>query len=142
MVGFPGETETIYEQMLEFIEWAEFEHLGYSYSVLKQEPARKTQIRCFPGYRRRRRAQLMAAQARISRKKNLKMVGKVFPVLMEGPCPETDLLLVRKNGRNGAEVDRRVLINEGVGHLGEIMPVRITEAHDYDVVGEIVEPPI
>ena len=143
MVGFPGETETMFRQMLDFIESAEFEHLGvFVFSPETGTPAARLKSVVSPDIAERRRAQLMAAQARISRKKNLKMVGKVFPVLMEGPCPETDLLLCGRTAGMAPEVDRRVLINEGVGNLGAIMPVRITEAHDYDVVGEIVEPPI
>ena len=121
---------------------AEFDHLGvFVYSPEKGTRAARLTPLVAPDIAEDRRADLMALQARISRKKNQKMVGKVFPVLMEGPCPETDLLLCGRTARMAPEVDRRVLINEGVGHLGEIMPVRITEAHDYDVVGEIVEPP-
>ncbi len=140
MVGFPGETETMFRQMREFVEEAEFDHLGvFVYSPEKGTRAARLTSLVAPDIAEDRRADLMALQARISRKKNQKMVGKVFPVLMEGPCPETDLLLCGRTARMAPEVDRRVLINEGVGHLGEIMPVRITEAHDYDVVGEIVE---
>ena len=143
MVGFPGETEHLFQQMREFVEAAEFEHLGvFAFSPEKGTPAARLTSLVDPEIAEDRRAELMAAQARISRKKNRKMVGKVFPVLMEGPCPETDLLLCGRTAGMAPEVDSRVLINEGVGNLGEIMPVRITEAHDYDLVGEIVEPPV
>ncbi len=141
MVGFPGETDTMFQQMREFVEKAEFDHLGvFVYSPEKGTPAARLTSLVAPEIAEGRRAELMALQAGISRKKNRRMVGKVFPVLMEGPCPETDLLLCGRTAGMAPEVDRRVLINEGVGRLGEIMPVRITEAHDYDVVGEIVEP--
>jgi len=65
-------------------------------------------------------------------------VGRVLPVLVEGPSPETDLLLCGRTAGMAPDVDTKVLINEGEGIAGEIMPVRITEAHTYDLVGSIV----
>jgi len=139
MVGFPGETEAMFKQMREFIETAEFEHLGvFVYSAEKGTPAARLKPVVDHDIAENRRAELMGAQASISRKNNRKMVGKIFPVIMEGPCPETELLLCGRTAGMAPEVDRRVLINKGEGIVGEIMPVRITEAHDYDVVGEIL----
>ena len=143
MVGFPGETDAMFKQMLEFVETAKFEHLGvFVYSSEKGTPAARLKPVVAQDIGENRRAELMAAQARISKKNNRKMVKKVFPVLIEGPCPETELLLCGRTAEMAPDVDRRVLINKGEGMVGEIMPVRITEAHNYDVVGEIIGPPI
>ncbi len=139
MVGFPGETEVLFDRMRRFVEEAQLEHLGvFVFSPEKGTPAARLRPAVPLHVAEKRRAKLMAAQARISRRKNKDMVGKVFPVLLEGPCPETELLLCGRTAEMAPEVDRRVLINKGAGNLGEILPVRITEAHDYDVVGEIV----
>ena len=80
----------------------------------------------------------MALQGRISEKKNSRMVGKTVPVLLEGFSDETDLLLKGRTAAMAPDVDGQVLINRGRGKVGEILPVRITEAHAYDLVGEIV----
>jgi ribosomal protein S12 methylthiotransferase len=66
------------------------------------------------------------------------MVGRVLPVLIEGESSETDLLLAGRTATMAPDVDGRVLINDGEGVVGEIMPVLITEAHEYDLVGGIV----
>jgi ribosomal protein S12 methylthiotransferase len=139
MVGFPGETESMFKQMREFIETAEFEHLGvFVYSAEKGTPAARFKPVVDHDIAENRRAEIMDVQARISKRNNRKMIGKVFPVLVEGPYSETELLLCGRTAGMAPEVDRRVLINKGEGIVGEIMPVKITEAHDYDVVGEIV----
>ena len=66
------------------------------------------------------------------------MVGRVLPVLIEGQSPETDLLLAGRTATMAPDVDGRVLINEGDGVVGDILPVLITEAHAYDLVGKIL----
>jgi ribosomal protein S12 methylthiotransferase len=66
------------------------------------------------------------------------MVGQTTVVLLEGPSPETDLLLSGRTAGMAPEVDGRVLINKGTGNIGEMVSVLLTEAHPYDLVGEIV----
>ena len=56
-----------------------------------------------------------------------------------GVCPETDLLLVGRTAGMAPDVDGRILINRGVAREGSIVPVRMTEAYPYDLVGEIVD---
>jgi ribosomal protein S12 methylthiotransferase len=80
----------------------------------------------------------MTLQKKISRRKNLRLVNRIIPVLIEGESPETDLLLTGRTAWMAPDVDGQVLINEGNGTVGEIMQVLITEAHPYDLVGEII----
>jgi ribosomal protein S12 methylthiotransferase len=65
------------------------------------------------------------------------MVGHRLPVLIEGHSYETQMLLKGRTATMAPDVDAQVLINKGVGVAGEILPVLITEAHTYDLVGEI-----
>ena len=65
-------------------------------------------------------------------------MGEVFPVLIEGPHPETDLLLAGRLATQAPEVDGCVIITEGHVPAGEIRPVKITAAHDYDLEGVIL----
>ena len=80
----------------------------------------------------------MGLQAGIAEKKNQQIIGRTVPVLVEGLSPETDLLLKGRTATMAPEVDGQVLINRGQGEMGAIQPVKITEAHTYDLVGEIV----
>jgi ribosomal protein S12 methylthiotransferase len=81
----------------------------------------------------------MTLQSHISKRKNRGLVGKIVPVLLEGFSEESDLLLKGRTASMAPDVDGHVLITRGQGKVGEILPVRITEAHSYDLVGELVE---
>ena len=86
----------------------------------------------------RRHRDIMALQQEIAERRSQRFVGRTLSVLVEGVCPETDLLLTGRTATMAPEVDGRVLINEGRGIEGEIMPVMIHEAHGYDLVGSLV----
>jgi len=139
MVGFPGETEERFRELYDFIKTAQFDHLGaFVYSPEKGTPAERLKDIPNPEVSQERLDAIMSLQKKISLKKNLKFVGQVMPVLIEGVSPETDLLLTGRTNWMAPDVDGQVLINEGQGIVGEIMQVRIHEAHPYDLVGEII----
>ncbi len=138
MVGFPGETEEMFEEVCNFVEVARFDHLGvFVFSPEEGTQAARLKPAVPHSVGQQRRDKIMEIQGRISMEKNQEMLGRVVPVLIEGPSAETDLLLTGRIATMAPEVDGQVLINKGVGLAGEIMPVVITEAHSYDLVGEI-----
>ena len=140
MVGFPGETDEIFQELFHFVQWAEFDHLGaFVYSPEMGTPAAKFKDQVDSRVAEQRRKAVMTLQARVSERKNRRMVGKTVPVLLEGFSDETDLLLRGRTATMAPDVDGQVLIAGGQGKVGEILPVRITEAHPYDLVGELVE---
>ena len=139
MVGFPGETEKMFEGLCDFVRMAEFDSMGvFTFSPEKGTRAAQLSPQVESAVARERRKKLMAIQAGISKRKNQRMIGRVLPVLIEGESAETDLLLTGRTATMAPDVDGRVLINEGEGAVGEIMPVLITEAHEYDLVGGIL----
>ena len=81
----------------------------------------------------------MKQQGRISLRRNKQLVGSRQRVLVEGPSPESDLLLRGRTEGQAPEIDGGVLINEGTASLGDFVIVEITEAHPYDLVGRIVD---
>jgi ribosomal protein S12 methylthiotransferase len=83
----------------------------------------------------------MALQKRINREQNQKLLGARLTVLVEGPSPETEHLLVGRHEGQAPEIDGQVYINDGFAYPGEFVTVEVTEAHDYDLVGRIVERP-
>lgn len=139
MVGFPGETDEMFDQLCAFVKMAEFDHLGvFAFSPEKGTAAAGLRPAVDRDVAENRLAEIMTLQAGISKKINQRKIGSLLPVLIEGSSPETDLLLSGRTATMAPDVDTRVLINEGKGVVGEIMPVEITEAHTYDLVGKIL----
>ncbi len=138
MIGFPGETEKQFKELCNFIQEAKFERLGvFAFSPEKGTHAAKLQNSIPQSIVNDRVQQLIEIQAEISRNTNKELVGKRIPVLIEGLSPETDLLLTGRTATMAPDIDGQVLINEGTATVGEIIPVHITEAHTYDIVGGI-----
>ncbi|MFH1350824.1 MAG: 30S ribosomal protein S12 methylthiotransferase RimO [Pseudomonadota bacterium] len=139
MVGFPGETEEIFNELYHFVKAVGFDHLGaFVFSPEKGTHAARYQDRVERAVAEERLDALMSLQADISNKKHQRMVGHIVPVLIEGVSKETDLLLSGRTATMAPEVDGQVIINRGEGVVGEIVPVLINEAHTYDLIGEIV----
>ncbi|MGA2183548.1 MAG: 30S ribosomal protein S12 methylthiotransferase RimO [Bryobacteraceae bacterium] len=143
IVGFPGESDADFETLCDFVKAARFDRLGvFSYSDEDTSASYhldgKVDGRTI--YNRKRR--LMALQRRISRARNKALVGGEWDVLVEGPSRETDLLWEARLPTQAPEIDGVCLINDfgdTAPRLGEMRRMRITEAHDYDLVGALID---
>jgi len=143
IVGFPGERKEDFEELLEFVRAVEFDRVGvFTYSDEENSAAFELDEKISPAIARKRERQLMKEQARISRRKNRRLVGSRVKVLLEGRSKESDLLLEGRIESQAPEIDGSVLINdvpEGLEHRpGDFVTVEITESHDYDLIGRIV----
>lgn len=139
MVGFPGETETDFKELVSFMERIEFDHAGvFAFSPETGTRAARYPKRPTKKTGQRRRAELLEVQRGISRRKLHKLVGKMLPVLVEGRHPETDLLLCARLPTQAPEVDGIVIITAGSAEIGQIRKARITAAHDYDLEGVLL----
>jgi len=138
MIGFPGETKEQFKELCTFLREAQFERLGvFAFSPEKGTHAVRLKNSIPQSIIEDRVQELIEIQADISRKSNKALVGTTVPVIVEGFSPETDLLLTGRTARMAPDIDGQVLINEGEAIVGEIVPVHITEAHTYDLVGGI-----
>jgi len=143
IVGFPGETDEDVREIASFLEDVQLDNAGvFTYSP---EPGSGSESLGDPvsqEVKQARRAALMEIQQEISRSKNRAKRGRTFDVLLEGPSSETDLLLEGRLASQAPEIDGRVLINEvpdgWAPRVGELVRVKVTEAHPYDVVGRVV----
>ena len=140
MVGFPGEKDKEFEELMRFVSEVEFDHLG----VFRYSPEEGTPASGFPDQvpeeiSHRRMDLLMARQKEISLKKNQSRIGFLEPVLITGLSPESELLIQGRTRFQAPEVDGVVFITDGEPRIGEIVKVKITEAHPYDLVGVAVE---
>jgi len=139
MVGFPGETEAAFRRLLGFVKKAEFDHLGaFVFSPEKGTAAGRMKNPVERELAERRRDRIMRLQARISRNKNEGRIGQVHSVLIESAGDGKYSLPVGRTAFMAPEVDGQVFIRGGVEAVGRIVPVRITAAGTYDLVGERV----
>ncbi len=142
MVGFPGETEEDFEELNEFVHDMAFTHLGcFTYSMEEGTVAGRMADQIDEAVKKERQAIIMETQREVSRDNLKKLVGKTFPVLVEGLSDETDLLFQGRLSTQAPEVDGVVLINDGNAVPGSIQMVKISESHDYDLVGSIEDIP-
>jgi ribosomal protein S12 methylthiotransferase len=141
IVGFPGETEEDFRQLLQFVEEVRFDRLGvFCYSREEGTPAAEMTDQISERVKRERYKKLMKAQARLSFKRNRRLVGRTEEVIVEGYSEETDLLLKGRSSRQAPDIDGQVYITAGNADVGDIVMLRITDSSDYDLIGEIIEP--
>lgn len=139
IVGFPGETEAEFEELLQFIADQQFDRVGcFKYSPEENTPGGKMPDQVDEETKQRRYEAVMEVQQNISREKHRAFIGKTVDVLVEGFSEETDLLLQGRTSQQAPEIDGVVLINDGEAQVGDIVKVRITDSMEYDLIGEIV----
>jgi ribosomal protein S12 methylthiotransferase len=144
ITGFPGETSEDFEELCQFVEAARFDNLGvFTYSDEDTSASYALDGKVDGRIIQNRKRRLMAIQRKIARARNRSLVGAEMPVLVEGRSPETDLLWEARMATQAPEIDGVTLVNDFEGaepRPGEIRRLRITEAHDYDVVGTLLAP--
>jgi ribosomal protein S12 methylthiotransferase len=141
IVGFPGETEEHFQNLVRFVEQVRFDHLGaFAYSPETDTPGASLPNRVPKHVARRRLRQLLEAQKPIALERRQRLIGKRLQVLVEGPCEETEHLLQGRHYGMAPEIDGRLLINDGSAPAGTIVEVEISEAYANDLVGHIVGP--
>ncbi len=142
IVGFPGETDEDFKQLTTFVEQAEFDHLGvFTYSDEEGTAAFDLDGRVPATVKKARQNEVMRIQKRISLRRNQARVGSLVEVLIEGPHPDTDLLLVGRLASQAPEIDGSVLISdpgERPPGRGEFAMCEITKAHAYDLEARVI----
>jgi ribosomal protein S12 methylthiotransferase len=139
MVGFPGEKEEDVDEMVAFLEHWTLDHVGiFRYADEEGSVAIKLPGKIDEDITMERYNRVMSVQAEISNKRQQRFVDTVEPVLVEGVSRESDLLLEGRTLYQAPDIDGCVYITDGTVNSGDIVQVRITEAHTYDLVGEIV----
>ncbi len=136
IVGFPGETEAEFQELLSFIKEIRFERLGlFRYSREEGTPAYsfKGQIRELE--KERRFSQAMLLQQDVSRGVNQRFKGKVLKVLIE---EKEDDRYIARTEFDAPEVDGCVYVEGRDLSIGNFYNVRINDTYEYDLIGEVV----
>jgi len=151
IVGFPGEGEKEFQNLLEFVEEARFDKVGaFAYSREEGTPSERLLPRVHHATRERRLRVLMEKQQSISLEKNLSLIGSTLPVLVEGLFDgkltnlpgaghQGSSLWVGRSCRDAPEVDGCVFFTSRDALRGDILNVKITGAEPYDLTGEIFD---
>lgn len=135
IVGYPGETEKKFEELLDFVREIQFDHVGvFPFSF---EPGTSSEPLGDPipeEVKQERVARLMQVQETISLKKNQQWIGKPLDVLVEG---ENEGISVGRSYRDAPEIDGLVII-EDPAPVGEIVQVQVTGALTHDLTAKLM----
>ncbi|MBO5783724.1 MAG: 30S ribosomal protein S12 methylthiotransferase RimO, partial [Clostridia bacterium] len=139
IVGFPGETQEQFETLCRFVKAARFDKLGvFAYSPEEGTPAAEMENQIDEDEKARRLDIIMQLQAAISAENLEKKVGSVLDVLVEEYDEESECFVGRSYG-DAPDIDGKVFFHAHQADEGDILPIRITAALDYDLIGEIEE---
>ncbi len=139
IVGFPGEGESEYKELVDFVKEGYFQHIGvFAYSREENTPAASFPNQVEEAVKKERRSQLMAIQSKTSRRLLRRRQTQVCKVLVEGI--ESDGIYYGRSYGEAPEVDGLVYISsDNPLKIGEFTDVRITRAFEYDLLGEAYE---
>lgn len=138
IVGFPGETEEDLEELIEFMKEIKFDRLGaFAYSREEDTPADRMDGHMDEEIKEERRDRVMMVQQAISEEINQKREDKVFEVLIEEEAE--DGVYVGRTQGDAEEIDSVVYVNSDEElEIGSFVNVYITEAMEYDLIGDVV----
>lgn len=143
MVGFPGETEEQFEEMVQFVQKVNLDNVGiFKFSLEKEAYAAKLPNQISEEIKEARFQKLASMQLKMVRKRNKKRIGQKIKVLVEGFHPSSELLLRGRTSGQCPEIDGQVIINDarGVTAFGQLYEVEITDVSDYDLIGKVLAP--
>ena len=140
IVGHPGETESDFNELLEFIHAVEFNRVGaFTYSDEDNTRSSLLSRKVADPVKEERYNRLMEAQQEISLKHNLKMVGRKYDILIDNYDPIGKVMIGRTYG-DAPEIDNEVLI-EGIQnaekYIGTFVNTEIIDAQPYELFGKI-----
>lgn len=137
--GFPGETKEDHEILKSFVRKMKFDRLGvFTYSAEEDTPAAAMPDQIDEGIKEERRDELMQIQQQIAFDAASNMVGRELTVMIEGRIPE-DGIYIGRTYKDAPDVDGYVFVNAEEELIsGDMVPVRITAARDYDLIGDVI----
>lgn len=141
IVGFPGETEEQFEELVQFVKEHPLDNVGiFKFSREPDSHAYDLPDQIPEEIKEKRWNKLMKTQQAQVKKLNKKMVGKVLDVMVEGYHPETKMLMVGRHRGQCPDIDGQVIINDGrkVTGFGQIYKVEIVDVADYDLIGRVI----
>jgi ribosomal protein S12 methylthiotransferase len=139
IVGFPGETPTRFNRLLDFINETKFDHLGvFTYSREEGTKAASLKSHVSEKEKERRRETIMNEQASISAAINKTLIGSIQETLVEGKSDRSDYTYMGRCRRQAPEIDGVTYIKDSKSPIGSIVKCEIPAADEYDLFAEII----
>lgn len=140
IVGFPGETEEDFAELMDFVEKQRFENAGvFQYSQEEGTVAGAMENQIPPEIKENRYHELMALQAGISEEIHLEREDEELDVLVTGFDEENSDLAIGRSYHEAPEIDGEIFIENASGlEIGQIVKVRILQGFTYEMVAELV----
>ncbi|HZW32093.1 MAG TPA: 30S ribosomal protein S12 methylthiotransferase RimO [Isosphaeraceae bacterium] len=141
IVGFPGETEAEFAELLDFVTATRFERVGvFTYSFEPDTPAARLPGHLPAEVAEERRNRLMAAQQPIAFAFNRALVGRTLDVLIDAPAPEGRHLWLGRTYADAPDVDGVTWVRGTHIRPGDLVPCEIVAAEDYDLIARVESP--
>ena len=140
IVGFPGETDEEYEDLVQFVKDMKFDRLGvFTYSKEEGTPAAKMRGQIPKKIKEFRKDKIMKLQQAICEEKSAQCVGRTLEVIIDGKLPEENVYCGRTY-RDAPEIDGMVFVSADEELLsGDFIKASITSSNEYDLIGRIVD---
>jgi ribosomal protein S12 methylthiotransferase len=143
IVGFPGETERAFDQLVAFVEEQRFDRVAvFTYSMEEGTAAAALGDPVSADVKTARRQRLLDLQLDIAQEKGESVVGSRRAVMIEGPAQDDQFALEARMATQAPEIDGVVYLDETVGEPGDFVDVEITEALGYDLAARPVTPSV
>lgn len=140
MVGFPGEGDAEFDELVQFVTEAEFTHLGvFAYSPEEGTRAYRMKGRPHHDIADERAERIMLLQQEISLERNRRLLGAVIPVLVEGREEGGPDVFRARASFQAPDIDGVVYVRAKALSPGEVVPASITGAEPYDLNGEVAD---
>lgn len=142
MVGFPGETDEQFEELLEFVQKYPLDNVGiFKFSAEEGAHAAKLPNQISEAVKEERYTRLANAQMEMVEQRGDRFIGKKMQVMVEGYHPESELLMRGRYAGQCPEIDGQVIINDGrkVTAFGKLYEVEITDVAGYDLIGRVIK---
>jgi ribosomal protein S12 methylthiotransferase len=134
IVGFPGETEAEFEELVEFVQASRFERVGvFPYSFEPGTPATRLDGHLPEGVKEERRNRLMEAQQQVAFRWSQAQVGRELDVIIDGPDPEVPNHAVGVGYADAPDIDGLVRVKGKRLRAGDIVRAKVTGADGYDL---------
>lgn len=140
IVGFPGETEENFQELMDYVREFEFDYAGvFKYSREEDTVAYNLPNQVPEEIKEKRYAELVNLQSEIAERKNRRLLGEEIEVMIDGVSSESEYLLEGRTRGQALEIDGKVLTTDGTAKPGEVVKVKFEQNFEYDFVGPIVE---
>ncbi len=135
IVGFPGETDTEFEELLRFVQVTRFERAGvFPYSVEPGTPATRLEGHLPEEIKQERRNRLMEAQQEVAFAWSQRQIGREIEVILDGPDPEVPNHWLARGHADAPDIDGLVRVKGKALRAGDLVRVKVTASDGYDLM--------